>query len=324
MELRLLPSVGTKHLDAISHSALAGMAEVFAGNDIVHFHALGPALLSWLPRLSGRGVVATIHGLDWQRGKWGAVAKTALRAGEWAITRFPHRTISVSRSLCDHFREVHGREVVHIPNGIALPTLLPPRLITEKWGLQGGDYFLFLSRLVPEKRADVLIEAFRALETPRRLVIAGGSSMSDAHVEALHAQARGDDRILFTGNVTGDLHSELMSNAYAFVLPSDLEGLPIVLLEALSFGRCALASDIPMNMEVIAGEERGEPWGRHFRTNDAGSLREALTWLEEHPEEVVALGAAARDRVASAYDWELITDQTERLYQELTGPRRAV
>jgi glycosyltransferase involved in cell wall biosynthesis len=115
-----------------------------------------------------------------------------------------------------------------------------------------------------------------------------------------------------------------MSNAYAFVLPSDLEGLPIVLLEALSFGRCALASDIPMNMEVIAGEERGEPWGRHFRTNDAGSLREALTWLEEHPEEVVALGAAARDRVASAYDWELITDQTERLYQELTGPRRAV
>jgi glycosyltransferase involved in cell wall biosynthesis len=323
MELRILPSVGTKHLDAITHTALAGFGTVFSGHDIVHFHALGPSLFSWMPRLAGRHVVATCHGLDWQRAKWGWAAKMALRFGERAIVRFPHRTICVSKTLRDHFREVHGRETVYIPNGIELPELLPPREINERWGLTGGDYWLFLSRLVPEKRADVLIEAFRGLETSRRLVIAGGSSMSDDHVARLHDLARCDARIHFTGNVTGDLFRELMSNCFAFVLPSELEGLPIVLLEALSFGRCVLASDIPVNLEVLEGTEPGAPWGRRFRTNDASALRAEMAWLEANPSEAAALGEAARGRVARHFTWDRVADETEALYRELTTPRAA-
>jgi glycosyltransferase involved in cell wall biosynthesis len=321
MELRLLPSIGTKHLDAISHTALAVAEEVFGDSDVVHFHALGPSLLSWLPRLSGRRVVATVHGLDWQRRKWGLFATAALRLGEWSISRFPHRTISVSKTLAEHFRRRRRCEALHIPNGITLPELRPAREITEDWGLAGGDYYLFLSRLVPEKRADLLIEAFRGFATERRLVIAGGSSMSDSHVDLLRQLAKGDPRIVFTGNVTGDLLAELMSNAYAFVLPSELEGLPIVLLEAMSFGRCVLASDIPMNMEVIEGGGESEAWGRSFRSNDVTSLRQELTWLEEHPSEVAALGEAARPRVVAGYGWEAITDQTETVYEELTRGR---
>ncbi len=320
MDLRLLPSVGTKHLDAITHTALAGLGEVFGGHDIVHFHALGPSLLSWLPRLARRRVVATCHGLDWQRAKWGGVAKMALRAGEWSIARFPHRTICVSQTLRDHFAARHGCETLYIPNGVDLPELLAPREITERWGLRGNDYVLFLSRLVPEKRADVLIEAFRGLETSVRLVIAGGSSMSDDHVGHLHALAQGDARILFTGPVTGDLWRELMSNARVFVLPSELEGLPIVLLEALSFGRCVVASDIPVNREVLEGTAPGDAaWGRLFRTNDTASLREALKWVEANPGEVEALGRAARPRVAAHFTWERVADETERVYRELTG-----
>lgn len=322
MDLRILPSIGTKHLDAITHTALAGAGELFGGRDIVHFHALGPSLLSWMPRLAGRRVVATCHGLDWQRAKWGRAAKMVLRSGEWAIVRFPHRTVCVSQTLREHFLSQHKRNTVYIPNGVDLPELLPPREITERWGLCGGDYFLFLSRLVPEKRADVLIEAYRGLETARRLVIAGGSSMSDDHVARLHELARGDERIIFTGNVTGDLFRELMSNAHVFILPSELEGLPIVLLEALSFGRCALASDIPVNREVLEHTEPGKPaWGRLFRTNDAVSLRDALTWLEANPGEVASLGEAARPRVAAHFTWDRVADETEQVYLELTARR---
>jgi glycosyltransferase involved in cell wall biosynthesis len=317
MDLRLMPSVGTKHLDAITHTALAAFREIFGGHDIVHFHALGPSLLSFLPRLSGHRIVATVHGLDWQRRKWGSLAKMALRTGEWTITHFPHRTIVVSKTLHEHFRHVHRRETVHIPNGVDLPELRPPREITERWGLRGGDYVLFLSRLVPEKRADVLIRAFRGLPTARRLVIAGGSSMSDDHVAALREMARGDERILFTGNVTGNLLAELMSNAFVFILPSEMEGLPIVVLEALSYGRCVLASDIEVNREVLA--PGGEPWGRLFRVNDAESLRAELAALEADPDAVEALGRAARGRVASAFSWDRIADQTEALYRELTA-----
>ncbi|MBN1475521.1 glycosyltransferase family 4 protein [Candidatus Sumerlaeota bacterium] len=318
MDLRLMPSVPTKHLDAITHTALASFAELLPRHDIVHYHALGPSVLAILPRLTRRRVVATCHGLDWQRAKWGWFARRALRLGEWTLCHWPHRTIAVSRTLRQHFREHHGREVTYIPNGIDLPPTPEPHEIVERWGLRHGEYFLFLSRLVPEKRCDVLIEAFRGLQTPRRLVIAGGSSMSDDHVEHLHSLARGDDRILFTGNVTGRLRDELMTHAHAFVLPSELEGLPIVLLEALSFGLCTLASDIPVNREVLEETEPGsEAWGRLFRCNDVESLRAELRWLEEHPEAVQALGAAARPRVARHFTWDRVADETEALYREV-------
>jgi glycosyltransferase involved in cell wall biosynthesis len=309
VRLASLPSINTKHLDTISHVSLCTLDSLFRDFDIIHFHALGPTLLAWLPRAEGRKVVATVQGLDWQRAKWGAVARKTLQLAEVTSVRLPHRTIVVSKVLKSYYEAMYGCSVTYIPNGVDMPRERPsPRLIT-KYGLQGNDYILFASRLVPEKGVHGLLEAYSTLDTSKRLVIAGAGVHSEEYVASLTRMA--GPNVIFTGHVTGELLGELFANAYLYVLPSAMEGLSLSLLEAMSYALCVVTSDIPENREVV--QDRGFT----FSAGDWGSLSHLLRDLLRSEDTVRQSGLRARAYVQEEYSWDTITERTDSLYQSL-------
>jgi glycosyltransferase involved in cell wall biosynthesis len=326
MTVRNLPTVPTKRLEALVHSGLSTLAAMLPGStaDILHFHAIGPSVFTPLPRfITRRRVVLTIHGLDHDRSKWGPGARACLRGAGWISAHVPHATISVSRNLVDHYRERYGRVVHYIPNGVSLPVFRRPRLITERWGLGGDDYILFLGRLVPEKAPDLLLRAFQQVDSPVRLVIAGGSSYTNDYASRLEALAAADPRVVMTGPVQGQLREELYSNATAFVLPSTLEGLPLTLLEAAAYGLPVVVSDIPPHIEVIGKDSAG---ARLFRGQDAAALTLTLRRVLAGRELERAGAEDLARRVLRDYDWDAATDALEELYKGLVAvaPRRRV
>ena len=219
---------------------------------MVHIHAEGPAFFCWIPKLFGKRVICTIHGLDWDREKWrGSVASKFIRGGEKNAVKYADEIIVLSKDVQKYFLETYGRETHFIPNGVNRPEVREAKLITDHFGLEKDSYILFLGRLVPEKGIRYLVEAFKNVKTDKKLVIAGGSSDTDSFMEELKELAKGDNRILFTGFVQGAMLDELYSNAYIYTLPSDLEGMPLSLLEAMSYGNCCLVSDIPECAEVV-------------------------------------------------------------------------
>jgi len=258
MRLKSLPTIGTKHLDAIVHSLLASCACWAGDYDIVHYHAIGPCLASPIARVRGRKVVATIHGQDWRRGKWGPLASTILRLAEWMALRVPHATICVSETLAATYRDT-GHLVHYIPNGI---TIDPgdDTTVLDEFGLLDRSYVLFAGRIVPEKGAHYLLEAYARVKPGLPLVVAGDSSNTDEYVRRLREEAA--PGVLFTGYQYGAKLAALYRHAALFVLPSDLEGLPLVLLEALAYGTPVLASDIPPQRRGSRAEGRLLPCRR--------------------------------------------------------------
>lgn len=314
MRLIGLPTVGTKHLDALVHSGMSTLHAMCRGVDVVHYHALGPGVWAPLPRLIGRAqVVQTIHGMDNQRGKWKPAARALLGAAAWMSGHVPDKTITVSRALEAHYADHYGRRAVHVPNGVEEPSPHPAREITERFGLHAGTYLLFVGRLVPEKAPDVLIEAFRQLSGDTRLVIVGGSSFTDDYERRLARLAADDPRVLLTGYVYGTTLAELYTNAAAFVLPSQLEGLPLTLLEALSYGTPVVASNIAPHMEVLG--EAG-PGTRFFTAGEADELASALRTVLADLVAERRGAAAGKTRVLATYDWERAADLTEALYRD--------
>jgi glycosyltransferase involved in cell wall biosynthesis len=263
----------------------------------------------WLPKLFGKRCVATIHGLDHQRAKWGAFARWYIMCGERMAAKKADEIIVLSKPVQEYFRKTYGRETRLIPNGVSAPMPRPADEITKQWGLAPRSYILFLARMVPEKGLKRLIEAFKEVKTDKRLVLAGGPSGSEAFYAEMKALAVDDPRVLFTGFVQGAPLEELFSNAYLFVLPSDLEGMPLALLEAMSYGNACLVSDIPECTDV-AGDaalvfQRGVP----------GDLREKLQKACDHPESLEPLRAAAPERVHKRFDWDDVVRRTLLAYE---------
>lgn len=306
------PTLKTKHLDAISHCTIASLDVLFRECDIVHYHALGPSIFSGMPRLLGKKTVVTVHGLDWQRDKWGSFAKGFLRFCERPAIHFPDRTIVVSKTLRKYFRERYGKETTFIPNGTLIPERRGPNKL-KRHGLEAGRYILFVGRLVPEKGCHFLLDAWSRLETDRKLVIVGGSSFSDEYVESLKRKAAADDRVIMMDYVYGDFLEELWSNAYFVVQPSVMEGLSIALLEALSFGKCVVVSDIPENLEVV--EDCAIP----FRSQDASDLREKMASLLGDPARVGSFEERCRAHIRDHYSWEVVVDALEAVYRDCLG-----
>lgn len=300
-----VPTINKKSLDAVIYSFFATLHAVFGGYDVIHYHALGPSVMLALACLFGKRTVATVHGLDWQRGKWGGFGSWYLRLGEKVIARYADEVIVLSDELQRYFRETYGRETVFIPNGVAAPTPAPPSLITEKWGLAGGDYILFLARVVPEKGLHYLLEAYKGIQTEKRLVVAGGDSHSGDYWPMIQKMAAQDSRVILAGFAAGQLKAELLENAALYVLPSDIEGMPISLLEAMRCGLPCLTSDIPENTQVL------DCFGARFAKGDAAALRTALEAALESPPPAGQLQA---EYIRVHYDWDEAARATLALY----------
>ncbi|MBI4524213.1 MAG: glycosyltransferase family 4 protein [Deltaproteobacteria bacterium] len=305
MQIRRLPSINTKHFDALTHTFLATLDAARSDVDVVHFHALGPSVFSFIPGMRGIKVVVQVHGLDWQRQKWGRIAKMCLRWAEYAAAYFPDRTVVISETLKNYFEQKYRKHLEYIPTGVeAYPQREPQEI--KKWGLEKGKYILFLGRLVPEKGCHYLLKAFATINSPMKLVIAGDGSHSDDYV--LQLKQLSGRNVIFTGHVKGTFLEELFSNAYFYVLPSELEGLPHSLLQALSFGKCVLASGIPANMEALGD------CGLTFKSGDIEDLRRQMLFLLENPGFVHAQKDKSQARVSQHYGWDAVVDKLERIY----------
>ncbi len=309
VKLKKVFTIDHRGFAALTASVTASIRAALGNYDVVHIHAEGPAFMCWLPRLFGKRVVVTIHGLDHQRAKWGKMASLYIMMGEKNAVRFANEIIVLSSSIQKYFSDTYGRVTRFICNGVKEPKLRKAEQITDRWGLEKDSYILYLGRIVPEKGERYLIEAFRQVKTDKKLVIAGGSSDTEAFLNELKEMARGDDRIVFTGFVQGHVKHELYSNPYVYTLPSDLEGMPLSLLEGMSYGNCCLTSDIPECAEVV------EDKAVLFRKGSVEELRDKLQMLCDHPEVVDGYKREAGEFILGKYGWDDVVERTLGVYE---------
>lgn len=307
---KCVPTIEKKGLAAVSSSFFVALYSAFGKYNVVHIHAEGPAFFSWLPKLLGKRVIVTVHGLDWQREKWkSGFGSKFIKQGEKNAVKYADEIIVLSKGVHDYFRNQYGRETRFIPNGVNRPEIRKAELITDKFGLTKDSYILFLGRLVPEKGIRYLVEAFKNVKTEKKLVIAGGSSDTDSFMKELKELAKDDKRIIFTGFVQGQMLEELYSNAYIYTLPSDLEGMPLSLLEAMSYGNCCLVSDIQECTEVV------EDKALIFKKSNVQDLQNKLQEACDRTEKVMELKQQAADYICKKYNWDDVVEETLKLYR---------
>jgi len=312
-----LPSPNLKGIDAFLTSAFGALATSGNRYDIVHFHALGPSLFSFLPKIaSSAKVVVTCQGLDWQRAKWGKLSSKLIYLGEKTSVRFADGIIVVSEALSSYFMDTYGRATVCIPNAPASYETSDSKFsYGASLGLEKGHYITFVGRLVPEKCPDLLIRAFQKLRpTGWKLVLAGGNSDTGTYITELSDLVAGDPDILFAGELRGSRLAEIVRGSGLFVLPSNLEGLPLAMLEAMQEGIPVLASDIPPHQQLL-GKDRG----LLFQAGNLDSIVERLKWALKNSEAMMTMSQIAQEYVKLHYNWDRITEDNLRLYETLLG-----
>lgn len=309
VKLKNVPTLKGRGIAAISSSFFAAIACAFGKYDVVHFHAEGPAAMCWLPKLLGKKVIVTIHGIDWKREKWheGLGAKY-IRLGEKIAVKFADEIIVLSKCMQKYFSDTYGRETNFIPNGVNRPEIRKADIIEKAFGLTKNSYILYLGRIVPEKGLNYLIEAFNCVKTDKKLVIAGGISDTGKFYKSLKRETTKNDRIIFTGVVQGETLDELYSNAYIYCLPSDLEGMPLSLLEAMSYGNCCLVSDISECAKVV------EDKAVIFKKGDTVDLVLKLQNLLDDEFSVTRYKAESADYICHKYNWSEVVNSTLALY----------
>ena len=309
--VRIIPvwTVEKRGLAAMTSSLAAAWKAARSDADIVHIHAEGPAAMCWLPKLFHKKVVVTIHGLDWARAKWNGFAAKYIKFGEKQAVKKADEIIVLSTSVQKYFIDEYGRETVFIPNGVNKPETIEANEIKTKWGLEKDNYVLFLGRIVPEKGLKYSVEAWKSVKTNKKLVIAGGSSDTQEFLEELRNEA--NESIIFIGFQQGTELAELYSNCYIYVLPSDLEGMPLSLLEAMSYGNCCLVSDIAECTEVV------EDMAVVFKKGNIEDLKNKLQYLLDNPENVYKYKGTVSNFITSRYNWNDVVVNTLRLYNKL-------
>lgn len=309
IRIKTVPTINCRGLAAMSSSVFAAIRAAFGKYDVVHFHAEGPCAMLWLPKLFGKRCIATIHGLDHMRAKWGKLASTYIMLGEKCAAKHADEIIVLSKGVKDYFKETYNRDTVYIPNGVNRPEIKGTKEIKERWGLEKDSYILYLGRLVPEKGIKYLVEAFKNVKTDKKLVIAGGSSDTDEFSNELKEMAGDDERIIFTGFVQGEPLDELYGNTYIYTLPSDLEGMPLSLLEAMSYGNCCLVSDIEECASVV------EDKAIVFEKSNVDDLRKKLQEACDNEKLVEGYKKNAADFICEKYSWDDVVEKTMELYR---------
>lgn len=304
-------TIDKKGLAAVSSSLIGSLKILFSGANVVHYHAEGPsAMLPIIKFLSKKKVIVTVHGLDWKRDKWGTgFASKYIKFGEKMAAKYADEIIVLSDGVKKYFKETYNRDTHFIPNGITQPDIFDSKIISSKYNLNKDSYFLFLGRIVPEKGIHYLIDAYSEVKTDKKLVIAGGASDTDSYYEELRKKASNNENIIFTGFVQGQELEELYSNAYVYVLPSDLEGMPLSLLEAMSYGNCCLTSDIEECSDVM------EDCGVTFKQSSVEDLANKLQYLSDSEKVVQKLKLESSPFIIKKYNWDDIVNKTLELYR---------
>lgn len=306
-----LPSIPTKHLDAISHTFLACFDAYSRDYDVIHFHSIGPSSLILLMKFLRPDVpvIATFHSMCYHHKKWNWLAKLYLQVGEFMLCNFADKVITISEILKKYVKDVYSVNTSIIPNGVVIREQEEAREIT-KWGLEKDSYLLLVSRFIRHKGIHYAIKAYKEIKTDKKLVIAGDGVFTDKYVNELKDLAGDNPNIIFTGNQTGNALAELYSNAYLFIQPSEQEGLSIAILEAMSYEKAVLASDISENYEALAET------GFYFRTQDYLDLKEKLVNLLEMPDLVEIKAGEAKARVKEYFGWQGITQKIYKVYEQ--------
>lgn len=303
-----LPFIDNKNLAAITHGFLATIHAMRAKVDVIHYHGIGPSLLTWIPRLFTPKikVVSTLHSFDYGNDKWGSFAKFMLRRGEGMMTRYAHEVIVLTDLMRDYLLQRHGRDSYIIPNGAYIEeTERSDKL--QAFGLEPGKYIISLSRLIRLKGTQYLIEAFSKLEDKSiKLAIVGEGE----YQEELEKLAASNPNIIFTGNQTGETLNQLYGHAKLFVQSSELEGLSISLLEAMAHGLPIIASDIAANRQAVADT------ALYFKSKDVSDLQMKLKLALEDNERMERLGREAKARANEYYSWDKISEDTLNIYKK--------
>ena len=304
-----IPTINKKGLDALIYSFFASVKASFKKYDILHYHAEGSCAMLWIPHIFRKKIVVTIHGLDWQRSKWGGFATKYIKFGEKLAVKYADKIIVLSKGVQKYFKDTYNRETIFIPNGVNKPEIRKAKIIKEKYNLYKDDYILFLARIVPEKGLHYLIKAFKEINTNKKLVIAGGASHTNEYLEEIKKMASEDNRIIMTGFVQGEELDELFSNCYLYCLPSDIEGMPISLLEAMSYGCNCLISDIEENVQVA------EKYAETFKKGNIDDLKEKLNKLiltdnKIYKEEISSY-------ILNKYNWDDIVEKFIDIYSKV-------
>ena len=307
-----LPCLNLKGMDALLTSALGAIASSGTRYDIIHFHAVGPALFTWLPKIASTAkIVVTCHGLDWQRSKWSKASSYLLRLGERAAVRFADKIIVVSEELRSYFKQTYGEEALYIPNAPSKLSESDPNFAYgSSLGLTQGRYIVFLGRLVPEKCPDLLIKAFKSIQAQGwKLVLVGGSSDTPEFTTQLRNLTENSTDIVFTNELQGSRLAEIIRGAGLFVLPSEIEGLPLAMLEAMQQGIPVVASNLPVHQQLV-----GHNRGMLFPVGDVDSCKQRLDWGIHHPQELAKMAQNAQKHIKDNYNWDKITNNMLDLY----------
>lgn len=301
-----IPTINKKGIDALLYSVFATIRALFGHYDVIHYHAEGPCAMLWLPHLLGIRTVATIHGLDWQRAKWGGIATKYIKFGEKVAVKYANEIIVLSKGVKKYFKETYNRDTIFIPNGVNRPIIRKPKIIKQKYGLNKNEYILFLARIVPEKGLHYLIEAYNQINTDKKLVIAGGSSHTNEYLKQIKKIINGNDKIIMTGFVQGEELDELYSNCYLYCLPSDIEGMPLSLLEAMSYGCICLVSDIEENKDVIKSS------GYTFEKGNIKDLKNKLEICLKNQNKTY--NKNIQSNILNEYNWDKIVNKVINIY----------
>lgn len=316
VKIKRIPVLNIKGFEAFVHSFMATIAATFSDADILHFHAQGPALFSFIPRLfaPAKKIVFTCHGIDKDRDKWGKLGKFIITLGETASAKFPHARIGVSQGLTDYYQTKYKVPMTTVYNGVSIEEPLELNN-AKRFNIEPNNYFMFVGRLVPEKAPDILIEAFKKVDTDKKLLIVGDSAGTDDYVKKLKELADGDERIIFTSYVYGDELREIYSNAFAYISASRLEGLPLTVLEAMSFALPVVLSDIPPHTEIL---NQGFYIENSFKVNDIEACKKAIEKISELSyDKISEMKKSSKQSVKDAFDWEKVASGTTEVLNNI-------
>lgn len=312
VKLKKAFTLNARGVSAMMASFTAAIGAAFGKYDIVHFHAEGPCAAMWIPKLFGKKCVATVHGLDWQREKWGkGFASKYIKFGEKVMAKYADEIIVLSESAAKYFKDTYNRDTVLINNGIEKPDKKQADKIKELYGISKDEYICMVSRLTAEKGVHYLIDAYNSINTDKKLVIAGDTSDTDDYVELLKKKAEGNSNIIFTGFISGDVLDEIYSNAYLVALPSDIEGMSLSLLEAMAYGNAVLCSDIPENTLVV------EDKAIHFEKSNISDLADKLQMLCDKQDIRDDYKKNAEEFILGKYNWNDVAKSTHNLYKKV-------